>query len=70
MKATMSMRLLVLSAILLLQGCVTVTDSKSLVIKPQPGETNIVVTSKARAECRDFFFILTCQLYLDITQAK
>jgi hypothetical protein len=53
-----------------LQGCLTVTDSKSLIIKPEPGETAIAVTSKATVRCQDFFFVISCQLELDLKQVK
>jgi hypothetical protein len=45
---------------LLLAGCVTVQDSKSLVIDPSPTPT--VVTAKAIAHCQDFFFVVSCDL--------
>ena len=48
-----------------LSGCVTVQDSKSLVIFPEPGETAIAVTSIARAHCLDFLF-LRCELHMEL----
>jgi hypothetical protein len=41
-------------------GCVTVTDSKSLVIPPS--DTPTVVTAKALAKCQDLFFVVSCDL--------
>jgi hypothetical protein len=55
---------------LCLGGCVTIQDSKSLVIHPQPGETAIAVTSTARAHCQDYFFIVRCELTMDLKQVK
>lgn len=45
---------------LVLSGCVTVQDSKSLVVPPS--ETPTVVTAKAIAKCQDFFFVVSCDL--------
>lgn len=41
-------------------GCVTVQDSKSVVVPPSNGPT--VVTAKAIAQCQDFFFVVRCEL--------
>jgi len=48
-----------------LSGCVTVLDSKTLMIVPEPGETAIAVTSIVRARCLDFLF-LRCELHMDL----
>lgn len=67
----MRVKLLVPGAIILLlfQGCVTVTDSKVLVITPRAGESKIVVSSKATAKCYDFV-VLWCRLYLEMEQVR
>lgn len=62
--------LLVLLLPIMISGCVTVQDSKSLIITPAPGETKIAVTSKAKAHCQDFFFIMSCKLELSLEQTK
>ena len=54
----------------LLVGCVTVRDSKSLVITPEPGASKIAVTANATARCQDFFFVMSCTLALDVKEAK
>ena len=54
----------------LLEGCVTVNASKSLVITPQPGATKVAVTSNAVAHCYDVFWIMWCKLELDLQESK
>jgi hypothetical protein len=43
---------------------------QTLIIKPEPGETAIAVTSKATVRCRDFFFVISCELELGLKQVK
>jgi len=55
---------------LIISGCVTVQDSKSLIITPAQGETMIAVTSKAKAHCQDFLLFMWCKLELSLEQTK
>ena len=47
-------------ASVLLAGCMTVQNSKTLMIRPS--DAPIAVTSTARAQCRDMFFVMWCRL--------
>lgn len=52
------------------QGCATVEDTKTIVITPEPGATQVVVDSRAWARCKDIVFIITCNLDLSLAPAK
>ena len=54
---------------LLSAGCTTIHTSKTLVIKPEPGETQITVTSDVTSHC---FLLSTlwCNAQVDLKQVK
>ncbi len=54
----------------LLFGCLTIRDSKSLVLTPPPEGGKIAVTANAVAHCQDLFFVLSCTLDLEIHEVK
>lgn len=54
----------------LLSGCVTVRNSKALVLTPQPGQSEMAVTADATARCYDVFLLMWCNLKLNMQQAK
>jgi uncharacterized lipoprotein YajG len=47
-------------ASVLLAGCVTVQNSKTMTIRPT--DAPVTVTSTARASCKDVFFVMWCRL--------
>jgi hypothetical protein len=50
-------------------GCATLSDTKSLSITPQPGETRVVVDTNAVTRCTDIFFVISCKLEHELHQA-
>jgi hypothetical protein len=52
----------------LLAGCISIQNSKSLMVAPSTGP--VAVTSTARAECWDLFFVLTCRLYMELATSE
>lgn len=64
--------LLGLSALVLMavaSGCVNVQNSKVLTIRPTEGPP-VTVTSTARAQCRDVFFVMWCTLNMEMTSSN
>lgn len=53
----------------LLAGCASFSETRSLAIAPNPGESKVVVTSNARAKCGDVFGIIKCKLQIDLQQS-
>ncbi len=60
--------LLVLTT-LLLSGCTTIHNSRTLVIKPEPGENQITVTSDVTSHCF-LLSVLWCNAQIDLKQVK
>jgi PBP1b-binding outer membrane lipoprotein LpoB len=59
-----------ITALLFLQGCMTITATKSLSIKPQPDEKIVLVQADAVTQCTDYFFFFRCTLNVDVKQVK
>ena len=55
--------------LLLLQACTTLTDSKTIVLTPERGQTTVVVESVAKSKCTDFFGLINCEILIDLHQA-
>lgn len=51
-----------------LTGCVTVHNSKSLVVTPEPGAAKAMVIADASARCYDFILVSWCKLDLALRQ--
>jgi hypothetical protein len=51
-----------------LQGCTTLSDSKTIVVAPDQGQRTVYVESLASSSCWDFFGILNCDLKIDLHQ--
>jgi hypothetical protein len=51
-------------------ACLTITNTKTIVIKPDPGETKIVVTAKAKTHCQDYLLFEYCSLDVDLHEVK
>lgn len=64
-KKTLVLPLMILS---LLQGCVTVGASKTLVVPISPEQKNIFVTSNATVHCQDFLIFFRCNIAVDVQQ--
>ncbi len=56
------------STAVLLTGCVTVQNSKTMTIRPT--DAPVTVTSTARSECQDWFFILSCRLNMEMESSN
>ncbi len=57
-------------ALFFLQGCTTLSsDSKSIVLSPEPGQSEVVVTSVATSKCTEFFGNMNCDISIDLQQA-
>lgn len=52
----------------MLTGCVSVQASRSLIVPPREHATPVI--AHARADCTDYFFILRCDLYMEIQEAQ
>lgn len=55
-------------ALLALSGCVTVQNSKTMTVRPT--DAPVTVTSTARAQCRDLFFIMWCKLNMEMESSS
>jgi hypothetical protein len=62
--------LVAILAMPLLSGCLTLHNSKSIVIHPQAGETAIAVTANATAKCYNVILFDWCKLWIELETAK
>jgi len=58
---------LALSAVLL-SGCLTMRDSKGIVIAPEPGAASVTVAADAVAKCYNLLLVTWCSLDLRLRQ--
>lgn len=58
------------AATLLLQGCLSISGTKTLAVPVDPNQKTILVTSNATVQCRDYFFFFRCNLAVDVQQVK
>lgn len=64
------MKTALLTSCLLLQGCMTITASKTLVVTPEPSETRIAVTASAVTNCKNFILFTHCTLNIAMDRAR
>ena len=56
--------------LLLLQGCATINDSKTMLITPEKGQSDVVVESITTAHCKDIIGVISCSIDIDLHQAR
>lgn len=56
--------------VILISGCVHVRESKSIIVTPEPGQTEVLVESNVSARCRDILGIISCNTNIDLHQVK
>lgn len=61
---------LIVLPILLLQGCSTIKDSKTILVTPEKGQSKVVIESVTTARCKNIIGIITCDISIDLHQAR